>query len=174
LADTESASDQVQHQTELALGQAQPPDRRLASDHIPGLTSDRDMVQSTRAITDGHVLGDLGPRLLSRADTMTEDHTSCSNKLDGSQGVEPGSSAPLVAEQGRVTTRSRHGISKPKVYTDGIIRYSFLASVGEPATVQEALNDLRWREAMNMEFEALHANNTWSCSTKEGHQHNRL
>jgi hypothetical protein len=56
------------------------------------------MVQSTGAITDGHVSGAPVFQLLSRGNTAIEDHASCSDELDGSQGVEPGSFALLVAE----------------------------------------------------------------------------
>jgi hypothetical protein len=33
--------------------------------------------------------------------------------------------------QERIVTYFKHGISKPKIYTDGTIRYGFLASTGE-------------------------------------------
>jgi hypothetical protein len=163
LADTELASDQAPHQMESASGQGQrqSPSRRSASDRILGIVLGRDTVQSFGAITDGHTSRAHGLRVLSWANTAVKGHASRSDGMNESHSVESGSSAPLTVEPSRVTTRSRHGISKPKVYTDGTIRYSFLASVGEPATVQEALNDCRWREVMNMEFEALQANSTW-------------
>jgi hypothetical protein len=34
-------------------------------------------------------------------------------------------------------TRLQHGIHKPKVYTDGKIRYSFFSASGEPQHYQE-------------------------------------
>jgi hypothetical protein len=45
-----------------------------------------------------------------------------------------------AAPQRRITTRSQHGITKPKVYTDGTNRYGLLSSVGEPTTIQEAMS----------------------------------
>jgi hypothetical protein len=52
---------------------------------------------------------------------------------------------------------------KPKVYTDGTIRWGLLvASVaGEPALVDEALHDQRWVAAMDSEHRALLQNKTW-------------
>jgi hypothetical protein len=47
------------------------------------------------------------------------------------------------------------GICKPKVYTDGIIRYSFLTTTGEPENLQDALQNNNWREVMNDEILAL-------------------
>ena len=61
----------------------------------------------------------------------------------------------------RPKTRSQSGISKPKTYTDGTIRYSMLTSTGEPRDVHEALGDDRWLKAMEEELGALHKNNTW-------------
>jgi len=57
----------------------------------------------------------------------------------------------------------QHGISKPKVYTDGTIRWCQLASTSseEPATVHEALADPRWVTTMNAEHQALMKNKTW-------------
>jgi hypothetical protein len=66
-----------------------------------------------------------------------------------------------VADQRQITTRSQHGISKPKVYTDGTIRYNFYVSICEPASLQEALGDENWRKAMDSEFEALWNSDTW-------------
>jgi hypothetical protein len=58
-------------------------------------------------------------------------------------------------------TRQQHGIKKPKTYTDGTIRYGLLTATGEPSTLGEALDDVRWREAMNDEYQALMDNKTW-------------
>jgi hypothetical protein len=73
------------------------------------------------------------------------------------------------AHQCRVTTRSQHGISEPKSYTDDTIRYSLLSSVGEPTSVQDALGDTNWKKAMDAESEALRGNKTWHIvSPKSG------
>jgi hypothetical protein len=69
-----------------------------------------------------------------------------------------GTSAPI---QQQITTQSKHGISKPKIYIDSTIRYGFLAAAGEPAYLCDALHDSRWKNAMDSEFEALQKNNTW-------------
>jgi hypothetical protein len=65
------------------------------------------------------------------------------------------------SNQCHVTTRSQHSFSKPKTYTDGTIGYGQVASSGEPTTVYEAPKDLNWKNAMNVEFEALQSNKTW-------------
>ncbi|KAL6331208.1 hypothetical protein AAG906_009636 [Vitis piasezkii] len=52
-----------------------------------------------------------------------------------------------------MTTRSKNGIAKPKVY---------IATVKEPEIVELALQKDEWKQAMIFEFEALQRNNTWS------------
>ena len=51
-----------------------------------------------------------------------------------------------------MTTRSKNGIAKPKVY---------IVAVKEPETVELALQKDEWKQAMISEFEALKRNNTW-------------
>jgi hypothetical protein len=79
----------------------------------------------------------------------------------------PGPSAPTSFEPSveettiRPRTRLQSGIRKPKVYTDGTIRYSCLTSSGEPGNLNEAFGDKHWKEAMDLEYSALMKNKTW-------------
>jgi hypothetical protein len=61
----------------------------------------------------------------------------------------------------RPSTRLQHGICKPKIYNDVMIRYGLFTSSGEPQDLQEALSDERWKHAMDLEFGALQKNKTW-------------
>jgi hypothetical protein len=61
----------------------------------------------------------------------------------------------------RMTTRLQKGIKQPKKYTDGTIRYGMLTSTGEPSNLAEALDDTRWCQAMQEEYNALMENKTW-------------
>jgi hypothetical protein len=74
---------------------------------------------------------------------------------------EPSHAAASVLPTEKIKTRSKSGISKPKVYTDSIVRYSLLTATGEPQTLCEALNDQNWKKAMDLEFAGLHNNKTW-------------
>lgn len=56
-----------------------------------------------------------------------------------------------------MTTRSKAGIHKPKVYTADV---SLLDS--EPSNVKTALQSPHWLQAMQEEYNALLANKTWS------------
>jgi hypothetical protein len=58
---------------------------------------------------------------------------------DGGSSVTSGSLAPTRR------TQAQHGITKPKIYTDGTIRYAFTTVTGEPETLGEALEDDKWR-----------------------------
>jgi hypothetical protein len=72
----------------------------------------------------------------------------------------PPASSP-VADVPRPRTRLQGGIVKPKQYTDGCIRWCNACVTGEPSTVQEALGDPRWKQAMQDEYDALLRNHTW-------------
>jgi hypothetical protein len=78
--------------------------------------------------------------------------------------VAPDLVAPVAASPPqRPTTRLQQGISKPKVYIDGIVRWCKLvaSSEEEPTTVADALHDNKWVQAMNAEYQALMRNKTW-------------
>jgi hypothetical protein len=54
-------------------------------------------------------------------------------------------------------TRLQHEISRPKIYTDGTVRWGMTTTTmtEEPATVEEALGDPKWVTAMDSEYKAL-------------------
>jgi len=60
-------------------------------------------------------------------------------------------------------TRLQRGITKPKQYTDGTVRWGLTSTVepDEPTTVKAALRDDRWVTAMDNEYDALMKNRTW-------------
>jgi hypothetical protein len=72
--------------------------------------------------------------------------------------LQTGREAPMCP-----ITRLQHGITKPKTYTDGAIRWGMMSTVHgeEPVSVEEAFQDERWVQAMNSEYQALIKNNTW-------------
>ena len=62
----------------------------------------------------------------------------------------------------RPITRLSQGISQPKQYTDGTVRWCMMAATSEePSTVSEALQDENWIAAMDSEYQALRRNKTW-------------
>ena len=66
------------------------------------------------------------------------------------------SSTALAPVPQRPTTRLSQGIRKPKTYTDGTIRYvNMLSTFEEPATLHDALTNPHWKQAMDVEFDAL-------------------
>jgi hypothetical protein len=76
-------------------------------------------------------------------------------------GGVPGSSAPTrgaadsspAPQALRPQTRLQGGICKPKVYTEGTIRYGCLAfTVHEPHDVNDALANEDWKQAMDSEY----------------------
>jgi hypothetical protein len=101
--------------------------------------------------------------------------TTASRAEQGSSGVvgagssttssnPDSSSAPSVPTTYdiRPRTRLQDGVHKPKVYTNGTVRYGCIAStVHEPRDINEALSDENWKSAMDNEFSALMKNKTW-------------
>jgi hypothetical protein len=82
-------------------------------------------------------------------------------------GVGTGSSAAAGGATGSsvATTKPRRtclqsGIRKPKVYTDGTVRYGCFTSSEEPHNVDEALANKNWKHAMDLEYNALLQNKT--------------
>jgi histone deacetylase 1/2 len=69
--------------------------------------------------------------------------------------------AAASADLQRPKTISQSGISKPKIFTDGTIRYGYFTSIGEPSSLSEALGDPNWKAAMQDEIKALERNHTW-------------
>jgi histone deacetylase 1/2 len=61
----------------------------------------------------------------------------------------------------RPRTRLQAGVRKPKVYTDGTVRYGCFTASGEPQTLDEAMHNSDWKSAMDAEYDALIKNKTW-------------
>jgi hypothetical protein len=84
-----------------------------------------------------------------------------------SASIEPAPAAPAPSSSATVPgknaprTRLQSGIHKPKIYSDGTIRYDNLAESGEPNSLAADLNDPNWKMAMDQEFSALVQNKTW-------------
>jgi hypothetical protein len=59
-------------------------------------------------------------------------------------------------------TRSQAGISKPKIFSNGMICYAYTAASWEPYTVKEVLSSPSWKVVMIDEYNALLRNKTWT------------
>jgi hypothetical protein len=59
-------------------------------------------------------------------------------------------------------TRLHDGITKPKIYTDGMVHYVYTIASAEPYTVKEALPSPDWKVTMLDEYNALMSNKTWT------------
>ena len=78
--------------------------------------------------------------------------------------VESGSTpSPAPTPPHQPITRLQHGIQKPKIRTDGTVRWCMntCTPIEEPTTLDEALEDKNWVAAMNSEHQALLWNKTW-------------
>uniref|UniRef100_A0A2N9FHR1 Reverse transcriptase Ty1/copia-type domain-containing protein n=1 Tax=Fagus sylvatica TaxID=28930 RepID=A0A2N9FHR1_FAGSY len=78
----------------------------------------------------------------------------------------------LIPPSHPMITRSKNHITKPKTPTDGMIRYPLPKAllvvalgplfVPEPTCFTMAVKSREWRHAMNLEFDALLRNHTWT------------
>ncbi|WVZ51017.1 hypothetical protein U9M48_002209 [Paspalum notatum var. saurae] len=123
--------------------------------------------------TVGHAVAPPTPIAASPADISVS--PSAASPVTDSDSVGPnnngaaasGSTAadvfatPVPPAPTRPATRLQQGIRKPKVYTDGSVRYGFLAENKEPSNLQEALENKNWKQAMDEEYMALVKNKTW-------------
>jgi hypothetical protein len=66
-----------------------------------------------------------------------------------------------AAEPSRHETRLKHGIRKTKVYTDGTVQYSLAITKEEPTDYRMAMDDSRWKSAMDSEYTTLLKNKAW-------------
>jgi hypothetical protein len=109
----------------------------------------------------GHEVDPLSPAGSDPGTNAPTDitHAVVTDTSTGSSSTQLPSAAP--AEPAHLRTRVQHGIRKPKVYTDGTVRYRLLTSSGEPNNLDEALGDSRWKLAMDQEYNALLRNDTW-------------
>jgi hypothetical protein len=88
------------------------------------------------------------------------DATSSLGSLPRSDAAMYPVAAPSLQLE-RPCTRLQSGLSKPKQFTDGTIRYANFCSTGEPSSITEALSDSHWKAAMDEEYHALITNQTW-------------
>jgi hypothetical protein len=86
--------------------------------------------------------------------------SAISSGYSGSPTVSSPVAAPAVPLD-MPHTRLQSGVSKPKKFTDGTIRYAYFCSTGEPSSTAEAFKDSRWKAAMDDEYDALIKNGTW-------------
>jgi hypothetical protein len=69
--------------------------------------------------------------------------------------------APNAPAQERPCTRLSRGTRRPKVRTDGTIPYTCFANRVEPQSLEEALSNKNWKQAMDIEYDALVKNKSW-------------
>jgi hypothetical protein len=88
---------------------------------------------------------------------------SARSSMDANEIVpSPSTTTPNSATTSpRPHTRLQAGVRRPKIYTDGTVRYGFLTSSGEPQYLEEALKNKSWKHAMDEEYDALMKNRTW-------------
>lgn len=88
------------------------------------------------------------------AATTTLVGSSAATDAPGIGSFAPHDSAPTSGVEPR-HTRLQSGIHKPKVYTDPIVRSGRFTSFEEPRNVNEALGDQKWKDAMDLEYNAM-------------------
>jgi hypothetical protein len=88
-------------------------------------------------------------------------HAPCTRSQSGGAPATAQASASAIVPLQAPCTRSQSGIRKPRIYSDGTIRYGNLSICEEPSDLTMALSDPNWKVAMESEFSALTGNKTW-------------
>jgi hypothetical protein len=127
-------------------------------DHLPHTNQPSSATWQISAL--GHDTRDsVGPSELLHAESLP----SAAPRVKETEGAGPTESAPMIIiDQGRSSaatndqitrpkTRLQSEIRKQKVYTDGTIKYGCFTSTGEPQSLDEALDDKNWKQAMDLE-----------------------
>jgi hypothetical protein len=83
--------------------------------------------------------GSSQPPTGSPANNQTETSPSIADRGQMNSSSATQRQRPPAAQEERPHTRLRDGIRKPRVYTDGTIRYGMIASTGEHSNLTEAL-----------------------------------
>uniref|UniRef100_A0A803PDY5 Uncharacterized protein n=1 Tax=Cannabis sativa TaxID=3483 RepID=A0A803PDY5_CANSA len=89
------------------------------------------------------------------------------NTIATGSAASSSSAIPDVAEPQKthtMTTRSQHGIFKPKAYLAIKHKLAKLLLPREPKSLKAAHNDPTWNATMHTECTALKANGTWTLS----------
>ena len=91
--------------------------------------------------------------------------SSTQSPADATSSPEVPSGSP-EATAPRPRTRLQSGIIKPKKFYDDMVGYGMFCATGEPESIQEAMNDPKWKRAMEEEYKALQQNQTWHLVPK--------
>jgi hypothetical protein len=110
-----------------------------------GARSHADSAPATRtapAVGMDNSAGESGARGDQRQASPAQERPTASAGGSGAAQVESGAASnPAASPTQRPKTRSQSGISKPKVYIDGTIRYANYSSTREPSNIDEALGN---------------------------------
>jgi histone deacetylase 1/2 len=124
-----------------------------------GTTTDDDR---HAADVDQHADGEPGSASSSSSSSVQDSSSPASSTASSGPSDSAPPSPPAAPRTHTMRTRLRSGISMPKQRTDGTVTYSAIRSEDlEPPSLAAALDDPRWRAAMDAELTALHRNKTW-------------
>jgi hypothetical protein len=110
--------------------------------------------------SDNSLLPGSGSTPALDSSASTDDHAAWGGPVLAPFG-SAAASEPVAISSRRPHTRLQAGVRRPKVYSDGTVRYGLFTSSGEPQCLEEALEDHNWKNAMNAEYEALIKHKTW-------------
>jgi hypothetical protein len=133
----------------------------------PSEHSDASRMDSAQSRTDD----DLSPgssASVSLSPSLAESSVPPASPSSAGSSV-PSIPTPSPAPTREPRTRLQKGITNPKVYTDGTVRYGMLTSTGEPTNLKDALAHDQWKKAMTEEYGALMHNKTWHLVPPRSH-----
>jgi hypothetical protein len=163
--------DVLQPQKILAPGSASTHDAKNQVDHAevsvqphaaPTGTDVQADLASAATVLPAPVPDSLGARLASTR--VTSSMPNIDSLMLPAAPASTESSLVLAPVQNAPHTRFQSGIRKPKIYSDGTVRYANLTTSEEPANLAVAITDPNWKKAMdsNSQFLLIIKHVTWS------------
>ena len=154
---------QMQHTDPLGATdpRADSPALQPVPDQVSSAPIEADSPASDGPSTHGGLPSGPAPAPASQIATAAPDNGGFSNAQGSGASSQSSPAGTTEAPPAHHRTRSTSGIVKPKIFTDGTVRWLNYCATGEPTRFHEALNDPKWKQAMTEEYSALIKNKTW-------------
>jgi histone deacetylase 1/2 len=149
--------------TDTASGSGSQPAAAGANESDAGQATDATSLIAPTASSQQDAVPQTGAQQAPRSSALPGSGAPTSESSSDGSGVAPSYELLGAASPASTCprTRAQAGIHKPKVYTDGTIRYGLSAISAEPRSIDEAVADTNWKNAMDVEYSALMKNKTW-------------
>lgn len=148
-----------------AAPQSHPSMEHIDTPHHNQLPSGKNTPSPDLSVTSPHATDPIEPSLINPTSSTSTPQSSLQ-----SENSPPSTTDTQISSVHPMITRSKNNIQKPKHLPKDMIRYPIPRALftessqqpTEPTCYTTAIKDPLWRQAMNVEFDALLKNQTWT------------